>query len=129
MPREVDDRQDQRRSFGEALKSALTVKRVTQRELGELLGVSQPAISAWITGEAEPDPTVVFLTETALDVQPGSLSKLLGYLPTAAVKNVANFEAAVMEDPRLSVDAKNALLGAYRAVIAGPGRAGRPRRS
>lgn len=106
-----------RRRFGEALGEAMGVRRVTQKDLGALLGgVSQPAISAWISGDAEPNPATVFEVERVLQLPPGGLAKILGYLPTAAVAVTTGFEAVVMGDPLLDERSKSGLLAMYREL-------------
>lgn len=120
---------EERAGFGRALGDSLSVRRVTQRELADRLGVKQPTVSAWISGDAEPAPEIVFRIEEALELGPGTLSRHLGYLPPAAVKTSAGVETAILDDPTLSIDAKNALLGAYRAVAgSGKTKRGRPKK-
>lgn len=122
-------REDQRRAFGLALRNTMEVRGLAQRALGEMLGLSQPAVSAWLCGTAEPSAGAVFLMEEKLGTAPGTLSRILGYLPTTAVKSVAGVEVAVMADEQLSSEVKAVLLGAYRAVVsrpARPRRGGRP---
>lgn len=117
-------------AFGQALGDAMAVRKVKQRELAEALGVKQPTVSAWITGDAEPAPEVVFRAEEHLRLAPGTLSRHLGYLPPSAKKMIANVEDAILNDATLSAEMKTALLGAYHAVIGhAPPRRGRPRKS
>lgn len=110
----IDER---RRAFGGALQKALTVKRMTQVDLAEALGVKQPTVSGWLNAIAAPDsPSLVFDIERALDLTPGSLSKHLGFLPIDAVRSVATVRSAIMDDAALSADEKTMLLGAYEAA-------------
>lgn len=118
-----------RRRFGEALGEAMGVRRVTQKSLGALLGgVSQPAVSAWISGDAEPNPATVFECERVLQLPPGQLSKVLGYLPPSAVAVTTGFEAVVMGDPLLDEPAKRGLLAMYRELTGTRGRSRSARR-
>lgn len=121
---------ERRRRFGEALGSALAVRGMTQRELGDVLELKQPTISAWLKGESEPASAVVFATERALELPPGHLSILLGYLPPDAVDAPpATFEQVVGTDPLLDEPAKRGLLAMYRELTARRSRGGRPRKS
>ena len=109
--------EDRQRAFGNALREALAVQKMTQGDLAEVLGVRQPTVSGWINGISPPDSVdQTFAVERALKVRPGSLSRHLGYLPPEAVKNVATVRAAVMEDPTLSADEKSMILAAYDAA-------------
>lgn len=110
----IDER---RRAFGGALQKALTVKRMTQVDLAEALGVKQPTVSGWLNAIAVPEsPAIVFEVERALDLTPGSLSRHLGFLPIEAVRSVATVRAAIMDDAALSAEEKAMLLGAYEAA-------------
>lgn len=116
----TDDEAERRRQFGQALREALAVRKKTQRDLGALLGgLSQPWISAWIAGDAEPVPLTVFEVERVLELVPGSLSKLLGYLPLDAVTVTADFDKVVKADPYLDDDAKKGLVSMYRSLRRG----------
>ena len=51
--------------------------RITQRQLGQVLGVSQTTISAWEHGRNEPDIGSIFVMADYFDVTP---KKLMGYV-------------------------------------------------
>lgn len=129
---EITDPAERRIAFGRALGDVLAVRDLTQRELGDLLGgVSQPAISAWLKGESEPSATIVFEAERVLELPPGRLSVLLGYLPPEAVDAPAmTFEQVVTSDPLLDDAAKRGLLAMYRELTSRriTSRGGRPRK-
>ncbi len=74
-----------RQAFGTAVAGALAVRDLTQRALADALGVKQPTVSAWLSGESEPASAVVFELERVLELPPGHLSRHLGYLPPDAV--------------------------------------------
>lgn len=50
---------------------------MSQRQLGQLLGVSQTTISAWETGRNEPDIGSIFVMADHFDTTP---KKLMGYV-------------------------------------------------
>jgi transcriptional regulator with XRE-family HTH domain len=107
-----------RKAFGVALASARSVRGVTQRSLGELLGgTTQSAISAWEAGEAEPAPDTVFTVEQALELPGGHLSRILGYLPasTDGVK-ASSVPDAVVADPLLDDLQKRGIIALYREL-------------
>lgn len=124
------DRPDQR-AFGDALAEAMAVRGMTQRELGEALGLKQPTISAWIAGTVSTiTPSLVFETERALRLPPGRLSRILGYVPMSAAKVSASFERVVMDDPLLEAHEKRGLLAMYGEFTKGRRRrAGRARKT
>lgn len=54
---------------------------MSQRQLGQLLGVSQTTISAWETGRNEPDIGNIFVMADLFDTTP---KKLMGYVDQCA---------------------------------------------
>lgn len=124
-------RDERKASFGEALRSALVVAKKTQQDLGDHLGISQGAVSDWVRGTWEPaGPDVVFSAEAFLELEPGTLSRHLGYLPVEAVKSVATVDQSIRSDPALEPAEREMLLGAYNAAVARKrSRLGRPRKS
>lgn len=109
------------REFGETLTQAMNVRGMTHRRLGEELGVTQSAISAWKSGAAEPSSRTVFAIERALELPPGHLSRTLGYLPVEGRRIVnASFEEVVVADPLLSEDQKRGFIALYRSFVEHP---------
>lgn len=107
------------------------VRKMSQKALGEALGgLSQAAVGGWVGGESEPSPARVFAIEEILELPPGHLSKLLGYLPPSAVGGPdATFGELVAADPLLDDSQKRGILALYREFTARPpGGPGRPRR-
>lgn len=74
----------QRQAFGNALACARQTHKMTQREVARALNVSQGLISGWETGSYEPSPRDACRVEEVLGVDPGELTRHLGYLPLAA---------------------------------------------
>lgn len=54
---------------------------MSQRQLGQLLGISQTTISAWETGRNEPDIGSIFVMADHFDTTP---KKLMGYVDQCA---------------------------------------------
>lgn len=94
----------------------------TQKWLGDRIGVSQSIINNWLQGDRLPSPWRVFDMERALDLQPGSLSRVLGYLPASA-RSVVTVEDAIRADATLTARHRDALLAMYRA-LSDPGKEG-----
>lgn len=107
--------------FGAALRSARTSRDLRQEDLADLLGkagvtVSYQAIGGWERGESPPSSEKVFVIERCLELAPGTLSRLLGYLPVSAVP-AKSFEEVVLADPGLDDRARDMLLAAYTAAV------------
>ncbi len=103
-------------TFGEALRRALAAAGTSQRDLATELGLSsQSVVSQWISGTHEPSPSRVFAVEEALHLAPGTLSRLLGYLPLEAVPAL-DVPAAVAADPALSAQNRAAVLAVYEVL-------------
>lgn len=104
-------------AFGRALAAEL--HRMARSEfahrVAEVSGesVSEAAVSLWLLGRSEPSRQKVFAMEQVLEVRPGTLSRLLGYLPVGA-RTLATADEAIRADPNLSRTAKRVLLAAYR---------------
>jgi transcriptional regulator with XRE-family HTH domain len=117
-----------RAAFGKALAFAMQTADVSQRQLGDHVGISQSAISEWVNGNNEPTAEDVFKAEAFLGVEPGRLSQHLGYLPPAARgKAPYTFEQAIADDPDLSEDQREYLRVMYREYVKRSGRR-RPRK-
>lgn len=84
-------------------------------ELG-IPGPSQSTVSSWMTGRHAPtSPEVTFAVERVLELRPGQLSQLYGYLPVSARSPGPSVEAAVGASD-LSERDKRLLLGVYREM-------------
>lgn len=118
------------KAFGSALAEAMEMRRITQLELGEKLGLTQSAVSSWRVADAVPDTEVVFAVERALKLPPGHLSRHLGYYPPAAVNKGATVEEAVLNDTVLDESGKRAVIAVWRELTTRAGaRRGRPPRA
>lgn len=76
---------------------------------------SQQHASDWINGRRNMSPSQVFAAEVALDLEPGTLSQLLGYLPVGA-RSVVTVEDAIAADPALGARDRAAMLALYRSL-------------
>lgn len=109
--REATD--EQVAAFSHALR-ALTAD-IGPSNLGRTLGRSKQYVGQVRNGLVEPPRALVFELERVLEQPPGSLSRLLGYLP--ALTEVVGTEVAIMRDPLLSSDQRARLLDAYRTAV------------
>lgn len=77
---------------------------------------SQPTAGDWIKRPELLTPARLFAIERALELEPGSLSRLFGYVPADAAP-ATSVEDAIEADPRLTRVERKALIGAYRSTI------------
>jgi transcriptional regulator with XRE-family HTH domain len=115
MPPKKSTPEDVLRAFGKRLAQEMGRQRVSQAAVGEFVGRGQTAVSDWVLGNTEPEPSIVFALEECLDLTPGELSRLLGYIPAAAASPV---EEALLADPALDERYRQSLLANYRAYLA-----------
>lgn len=73
------------RTFADALRGRRAEANLSQGELGAAIGVSGSAVGNWERGEDEPSRANVAALERALGLEPGDLSRHLGYGPADAV--------------------------------------------
>lgn len=121
----MDATTEQRTAFGRAVKERLTAlgrsrawlgAEVARLELGDgARPYTASAVTMWVNGDTEPTRPKVWAIEAALGAKPGSLSRLLGYLPLDA-RPATTVTAAIEADPRLGTEGRRALLAAYRAL-------------
>lgn len=125
----ADASEDRLRRFGDDLASAMAAANVTQEQLMDLLGVSQASISDWTQGKHGPrSPEKTFHLERVLGLDPGSLSRHLGYVPAEVVQVATDVESAIRADPALNAEGKDFLLGAYLMARVEPVRRSRSRK-
>lgn len=111
-----------RKAFGAALAKRRRELSLSQTALGKALGgVGQSAVSQWECGDTEPRPEHVYLSEKALGLAPGTLSRLLGYLPPSGAPSGAPgaVREAIRRDPLLTPKEKRTLLALYDSLTAG----------
>lgn len=91
-------------SFARVLRDLLALGDAD--EVSQRLGVSSRTVSSWSRGERVTTPQGVFALEEALGVEPGRLSRHLGYLPAGAQV----VEAAIERTTELAAEG----VGEYR---------------
>lgn len=96
---------EHRALFGRVLAEVLVRGSVTQGHLAARMGIAQSTVSGWITGKYEPAPATVFTIERVLDIEPGRLSRCLGYVPSTTSAPVS-VEAAIAYNLDLDDDSK-----------------------
>ena len=117
---------DGRFAFGRMLAEALRGRRMKQEDLARLLGTTQSSVSGWVNGKYEPAAATVFSIEGSLGLDPGSLSRPLGYLPVEPAAHPISVESAIAQCAALNDEAKAALASIYRLLdtrggqLAGP---------
>lgn len=103
-------------AFSAALSDAMAAGGMTQEALAKRLGdVKQNSVSSWLGGRYEPKRETVWRVEDVLGLEPGALSKHLGYIPVGAAPSVS-VEEAIAASSDLDEQAKQMLLGAVRAA-------------
>jgi transcriptional regulator with XRE-family HTH domain len=121
-----------RLAFGRMLADALKSLGMKQEDLARSLGTTQSSVSGWINGKYEPAAATVFTMERSLGLDPGSLSRPLGYLPVEPAARPPSVEAAIAQCATLDDDAKAAISPLYRVLARrsssadGPTRSSRP---
>lgn len=113
-----------RLEFGQAVDRLLTEQGRGRSWLGaevaRIEGSDEPisgtSVSKWVGGNP-PNPRRVFAIEEALGARPGSLSRLLGYLPSSS-RSVRSVPAAIDADLRLTVVGRRVLLKVYEEFVA-----------
>jgi transcriptional regulator with XRE-family HTH domain len=115
-PRGVNSRREQREAFRRALRRARETCGLSQRAVGEAVGRTGSAVWQWEEGRGAPDQATVALLEQVLGLEPGSLAKLLGYVPAEAEGPVSVIEA-LNADPRLNDSGRELLTSVYRWLV------------
>ena len=109
----------QREVFRRALKQAREDAGLSQRALARAVDVSPGAVWQW---ERDQDGTVPRLDmttqlEQVLNLEPGQLSRLLGYVPATAEPGTMSVVAAARADPRLGDSERELLIAVYRELV------------
>ena len=112
--REVDER---RLAFGRLLAEALKSRGMKQEDLARKLGTTQSSVSGWINGKYEPAAATVFSIERSLTMEPGTLSRPLGYLPVEPASRSVSVEGAIAQNTLLDEEQKTALSAMYRLLV------------
>ena len=116
QPRVTSSQQQQ--AFRQALAHARQERGWSQRELARAIGLSQSAVSYWEQGKSLPEPFNVVELERVLELESGTLARLLGYMPAATMRReMATVLDAIMADPELGERERELLLTMYRELV------------
>jgi transcriptional regulator with XRE-family HTH domain len=109
-------RTDQRERFRHALRQAREAAGLSQRAVARAVGRTASAVWQWEEGLGAPDLAVVAKLEELLDLEHGTLARLLGYALPDGQRPVSVLEA-VNADPRLDDDGRELLANVYRWLV------------
>jgi transcriptional regulator with XRE-family HTH domain len=110
----------QREVFRRALRLARVDDGLSQRALARAVDVSPGAVWQWERDEDGTIPRLDMTTrlEQILKLEPGHLSRLLGYVPaTAEPGTMTSVVAAARADPRLGDSERELLIAVYRELV------------
>jgi transcriptional regulator with XRE-family HTH domain len=114
------DTSAQHEVFRRALRQAREDCGLSQRALAKAVGVSAGAVWQWERdhGGTLPRPDATIRLEQALKLEPGHLSRLLGYLPaTTEPALTTGVVEAAKADPRLGESERALLIAVYRELV------------
>lgn len=108
----------QKAAFRQALARYRNARNWSLRRLATEVGVSSSTAGYWEKGRTLPTPTNVVALEQALGLDPGTLARLLGYLPIAEDVDKATMDIlqALERDPRLGKRERAVLTAVYREL-------------
>ncbi len=78
--------------------------------------VTQGQVSNWCNGKHAPDPEVVFQIEAVLELEPGSLSSYLGFVPVG-VGQPRDVLGAISADQHINDQGRRMLLDLYASAV------------
>jgi transcriptional regulator with XRE-family HTH domain len=110
----------QREVFRRALRQAREDAGLSQRALARAVNVSPGAVWQWERDEDGTVPRLDMTTrlEQVLKLEPGHLSRALGYVPaTAEPGTMTSVVAAARADPRLGDSERELLIAVYRELV------------
>jgi transcriptional regulator with XRE-family HTH domain len=109
---------EQREAFKQVVVHARRAHGWSQRRLAEKLGVSHSTVAFWEQGKSLPTPVNVVDLERALELAPGTLARLLGYMPLDTMqREMRTVLDAIMADPELGQRERDLLLAMYRELV------------
>jgi transcriptional regulator with XRE-family HTH domain len=109
---------EQREAFKQAIAHARREHGWSQRKLAEKLGVSHSTVAFWEQGKTLPTPMNVVDLEIVLELDPGTLARLLGYMPLDTMqREMRTVLDAIMADPDLGQRERDLLLAMYRELV------------
>jgi transcriptional regulator with XRE-family HTH domain len=109
---------EQREAFKQAITHARRGHGWSQRKLAEKLGVSHSTVAFWEQGKTLPTSVNVVDLERVLELEPGTLARLLGYMPLDTMqREMRTVLDAIMADPDLGQRERDLLLAMYRELV------------
>jgi transcriptional regulator with XRE-family HTH domain len=116
---------EQREAFRRTLQRRRRERGLSQRELSKTLGMSHSTVSFWERGDSSPTIDKVIELERVLDLPSGELSRLLGFMPLATMRQeMTGVLDAITAAPELDQEQRELLIAMYRELV----RQGRQRR-
>lgn len=105
LARKVQKLDTQQATFAQRLRDVMDAKRVSQLELAERIGCSQPAISQMLNRDCRPQKKTILKLAAALNVQAGDL------WPDLEVVEMLDAVASFQHDDYVMTDAEARALG------------------
>ena len=108
-----------REEFRRVLAKTRAERRLSLAALGRSVGVSKSAVAQWENGRSLPVPAKVPDLEQALELEPGALSRLLGYVPITSGDDKTTLDVieAIQRDVRLGRHGQELLITMYRQLL------------
>jgi transcriptional regulator with XRE-family HTH domain len=108
-----------REEFRRVLAEARAKRRLSLAALGRAVGASKSAVAQWENGRSLPVPAKVPELERALELEPGALSRLLGYVPITSDDDKATLDVieSIRRDARLGEHGQELLITMYRQLL------------
>lgn len=97
-----------------ALDALLSDVNVRSSALADELGVNGSTITRW-RDRVEPDRETVLAIENFLDVRPGTIARMAGYVVDTDDQTMIE---RLEDDPQLTKSNRTAIVGAYKAALA-----------
>lgn len=110
------DGNDRLQAFGQFVRTQRQLKRVSQRNLARLSGVSDSYLSQLERGNYRPSPHVVKALAAAFGLEPRPLYTMLGLIDEEEPTE-PSVEQAIRLDRKLDVAQKEALMRVYRSFV------------
>jgi transcriptional regulator with XRE-family HTH domain len=111
-------RDEQLHALGAFIRGQRQLANLSLRQLAELTHVSNPYLSQLERGLHEPSVRVLQSIGRALDISTEALLRQVGMVDDAESDvPLPHAEAAIRQDPLLTDEQKQALLGVYRSYV------------
>jgi transcriptional regulator with XRE-family HTH domain len=108
----------QRTVFRRRFLQARTDAGLSQRDVAKAVGVSPSSVAGWENGESAPREATAARLEQVLNLEEGTLGRLLGFLPTSVKSDaIANVSELIDTDPRLGPRERRLLRSMYTELV------------